>query len=88
MEAKEKAVELLKRFKGNEIIAVQNSKNKMVYPYVSKYIGDIVINDRSTYRALLFIEYIQEEIKDLLPRKHQQAPLHYWDKVKQEINKL
>lgn len=88
MKPKEKAQELIGRFKQNQILAIRNTKGNMVYPYVSGVIGNKVMEHQAKQYALIAVDYIIEAIELCFANKYPMTKKEYWEEVKQEIKKL
>jgi len=80
MTPKEKAEELIGRFKQNQILAISNTKGNMVYPYISAVIGNKVIDHQAKQYALICVDELLN-LEELIE-------WDYWVEVKLYIEKL
>jgi hypothetical protein len=80
MTPKEKADDIMQKCILTHVLAISNTKGKLISPYVSNYAYSIVRKDRAKNFALIAIDEILEECR--LARDW------YWEEVKQEIEKL
>lgn len=86
MTPKEKAEELMQKFILSHVLAISNTKGKLISPYVSNYAYSIVRKDRAKSCALIAVdELIIEENRY---NNGSFYPSRYWQLVKQEIEKL
>jgi hypothetical protein len=90
MTPKEKAKELMQKFVLSHVLAISNTKGKLISPYVSNYAYSIVRKDRAKSCALIavdelieFTQYCSEFGGEILGDTKE-----YWEIVKQEIEKL
>jgi hypothetical protein len=86
MTAKEKAEEIMQKFILSHVLAISNTKGKLISPYVSNYAYSIVRKDRAKSCALIAVDEILKtyDSKDLIYPKE----VNYWQEVKQEIEKI
>ena len=77
-----KAKELMQKFVLSHVLAISNTKGKLISPYVSNYAYSIVRKDRAKSCALIAID----EFLIALPYGSQQYDFYL--EVKQEIEKL
>ena len=90
MTPKEKADDIMQKSILTHVLAISNTKGKLISPYVSNYAYSIVRKDRAKNFALIAVD----EIIDIsLPSSEYGGvitnnTIEYWQEVKQEIEKL
>jgi hypothetical protein len=90
MTPKEKADDIMQKCILSHVLAISNTKGKLITPYVSKYAYLIVRKDRAKNCALIAVDEI---INICLPSSEYggvitNATIEYWEEVKQEVEKL
>lgn len=96
MTPKKEAERLVERFKANHLYLMTNSKNNLVYPYKSGFIGNKCREIQAKQCALICVEEIIESgfgsrgIEYFINKNTSVVtePKKYWQEVKQEIEKL
>ncbi len=86
MTPKEKAEELMQKFILSHVLAISNTKGKLITPYVSNYAYSIVRKDRAKSSALIAVDEIIKAVES--DWSFMEARQEYWKEVKQEIEKL
>lgn len=86
MTPKEKAEELMQKFVLSHVLAISNTKGKLISPYVSNYAYSIVRKDRAKSCALIAVDELIEQENSY--NNGSFYPSKYWKEVKQEIEKL
>jgi hypothetical protein len=84
MTPKEKAEELVMKFAKTHIIAVCNTKEKLISPYKNRYSSLIVRNNRAKQSALITVDEILAADMFMMTEEQEK----YWEQVKEEIEKL
>lgn len=93
MTAKEKAKELIDRFRGHHIIIKRNTRGRPVNPYISLDMQKSVIDIQAVECALICVDETLEAIDNAfngyytMPKEWQNR-IDYWEEVKQEIQSL
>ncbi len=86
---KEKAKELFNNFSRTHVLAVLNTKGKLVTPYSSGYASVEVRNIRAKNSALIAVDEIIKSSPTIIGQMTGiKSNKKYWQKVKQEIEKL
>jgi hypothetical protein len=80
MTPKQKADDIMQKCMLTHVLAILNTKGKLISPYVSNYAYSIVRKERAKNLALIAVDEILEECR--------LAKDSYWEEVKQEIEKL
>jgi hypothetical protein len=83
MTPKEKAEEIMQKCILSHVLAILNTKGKLISPYVSNYAYSIVRKDRAKSCALIAIDEVLGQF-----RWRPSDGSSYWEEVKQEIEKL
>jgi hypothetical protein len=65
MTPKEKAEEILNKFSKTHIIGVENTKGKLINPYISGYASVIVRNNRAKQSAVIAVDFQLEFLEGL-----------------------
>ena len=84
MTPKEKADEIMQKCLLSHVLAISNTKGKLISPYVTNYAYSIVRKDRAKNCALIAVNELIYETQFEVPNIRQR----YWIDVKQEIEKL
>ena len=85
MTPKEKADDIMQKSILTHVLAISNTKGKLISPYVSNYAYSIVRKDRAKNFALIAVEEILNNDNNFFNTYSQND---YWLQVKQEIEKL
>lgn len=88
MTPKEKAKELMQKFVLSHVLAISNTKGKLISPYVSNYAYSIVRKDRAKSCALIAVDEIINNSLEYMGCDLKDGEIIYWQEVKQEIEKL
>jgi len=83
MTPKEKAEDIMQKCILTHVLAISNTKGKLISPYVSNYAYSIVRKDRAKNFALIAVEEILIQLMF-----ENESNYEYWQEVKQEIEKL
>jgi NAD kinase len=99
MTPKEKAEEIMQKCILSHVLAISNTKGKLISPYVSNYAYSIVRKDRAKSCALIAVDEIintefqtVSKLLDVIKKNKIRLVISlnkdYWQEVKQEIEKL
>lgn len=91
MTPKEKAEELMQKFILSHVLAISNTKGKLISPYVSNYAYSIVRKDRAKSCALIAVDEVLNELFEMTlvtGSSYVHKHIDYYQEVKKEIEKL
>ena len=85
MKAKEKAKELVDRFKSGHVILSANSKGNFQSPYTSGFMWESVTTHQSRQFALIAVDEMINDLDAYIDSHYHDERMSYWQEVKQEI---
>jgi hypothetical protein len=89
MTPKEKADDIMQKCILTHVLAISNTKGKLISPYVSSYAYSIVRKDRAKNFALIAVDEIINSNPHSNPLNTDvYSTMSYWNEVKHEIEKI
>lgn len=86
MTPKEKAEELMQKFRMTHVLGILNTKGKLISPYKTNYAYSIVRKIRAKSCALIAVEELLKDTEEIDGMRVINNP--YWMEVRNEIEKL